>query len=198
MNERIVENLLFPKFLEKETLNYQYGEDRFGRGISIFSADMSERYFLARIFENKNREVKNEVNEPKIINFLMLNPSKANSIRLDPTVTRCTKRALNLGYDMIVVSNLYPLVSTDPKLLKKNKGNLRLNFKIIEEIVKFSSVDILAYGNYKDNFQYNEIIKEIFKNQDKTAFCLEVNSDNSPAHPLYLRDNSEIKEYFFN
>lgn len=198
MNERIVENLLFPKFLEKETLNYQFGEDRFGRGISIFSADMRERYFLARIFENENCEEKNEVNELKIINFLMLNPSKANSIRLDPTVTRCTKRALNLGYDMIVVSNLYPFISTDPKLLKKNKGNLRLNFKIIEEIVKFSSVNILAYGNYKDNFQYSEIIKEIFKNQDKTAYCLEVNSDNSPAHPLYLRDNSEIKKYFFN
>ena len=47
--------------------------------------------------------------------FVMLNPSTADEVVNDPTVERCERRARLWGYDGLVVTNLFALVSTDPK-----------------------------------------------------------------------------------
>ena len=60
-----------------------------------------------------------------LLNMLMLNPSVADSVRSDPTVTRQIKRASLLGCTGgLIVTNAYDLVSTDPGALKTHSHPL--------------------------------------------------------------------------
>ena len=49
--------------------------------------------------------------------FIMLNPSTADALKLDPTVTRCYNYAGAWGYGHLLVANLFALRSTDPDRL---------------------------------------------------------------------------------
>lgn len=49
--------------------------------------------------------------------FVMLNPSTADHLRLDPTCTRCAGFARREGFVGLTVANLYSLVATDPREL---------------------------------------------------------------------------------
>ncbi|MHB1702544.1 MAG: DUF1643 domain-containing protein, partial [Acidobacteriaceae bacterium] len=49
--------------------------------------------------------------------FLMLNPSTADEVDNDPTVERCQRRALAMGYGGLVVCNIFAYRSTDPDAL---------------------------------------------------------------------------------
>lgn len=49
--------------------------------------------------------------------MVMLNPSTADEAQNDPTVERCERRALRLGFGQLEVVNLFALRSTDPSAL---------------------------------------------------------------------------------
>ena len=51
------------------------------------------------------------------IAFIMLNPSTADSIKNDSTVTRCIRYAQQFGYQKLIVLNIFAYRSTDPKEL---------------------------------------------------------------------------------
>jgi hypothetical protein len=44
----------------------------------------------------------------------MLNPSTADHLTDDPTITRCLSRAIAMKYGRLEVANLFPLRATDP------------------------------------------------------------------------------------
>ena len=72
-----------------------------------YSSCMKYRYSLSREWCSK---------APKVL-FLLLNPSTANEEFDDPTIIRCRKRALALGFGSIIVCNLFALRSKYPKQL---------------------------------------------------------------------------------
>lgn len=80
-----------------------------GEAGAVYSPCERYRYKLWRIWDS----------ELPTLNFLMLNPSTATELVDDPTITRCTRRAEQLGYGTLIVTNLFALRSTDPKGLKQ-------------------------------------------------------------------------------
>src|SRR5712671_7466730 len=48
-------------------------------------------------------------------NFLMLNPSTADEVKLDPSCTRARNYAEKWGYGALIVTNLFAWRATDPK-----------------------------------------------------------------------------------
>ncbi|MEH6402829.1 MAG: DUF1643 domain-containing protein, partial [Sneathiella sp.] len=55
------------------------------------------------------------------VSFLMLNPSTADGSSNDPTVERCHRRAVAMGFGALEVINIFGFRATDPKDLKKAK-----------------------------------------------------------------------------
>ena len=76
-----------------------------------FSSDRRYRYWLeARLSDADG-----------VCLFVMLNPSKADEVRSDPTVTRSKGFARSWGYGTLWVCNIFALRSTDPKALRQNR-----------------------------------------------------------------------------
>src|SRR5258708_17235708 len=53
-----------------------------------------------------------------VANFLMLNPSTADELKLDPSCTRARRYAERWGYGALIVTNIFGWRATDPAQMK--------------------------------------------------------------------------------
>src|SRR3954462_7611015 len=87
---------------------------RFERGLTSSGATFSRcrrwRYLLWRKWS-----------DGPIANFLMLNPSTADELKLDPSCTRARLYAERWGFGALIVSNLFGWRATDPGDMKATK-----------------------------------------------------------------------------
>lgn len=74
---------------------------------AVISKDGLYRYTLRRVWDESK----------PLLNFVLLNPSKADAETDDATVRRCIGFAKLWGFGGIVITNLYAYRSTDPKKL---------------------------------------------------------------------------------
>lgn len=145
---------------------------------AVFSDCEKYRYRLWRIWDK---------NKPKAC-FVMLNPSVADENQLDPTVTRCKKRAETLGYGGMEIVNIFALRSTDPKALYGDVDPVGLhNFQAIAAAVKESAIAICGWGSHGKYMNVGPFIRDRLQQFYPAKFhCLKINADGSPTHPLYL------------
>lgn len=79
--------------------------------------------------------------------FGMLNPSKADHIRLDPTVTRCIGHAQRGGAGGLIVWNLFAWRATDPADMKRAPNPVGMsNDRAIRALAQLGAVNIAAWG----------------------------------------------------
>lgn len=122
--------------------------------------------------------------------LLMLNPSTADAIDNDPTISRCIERAKRLGWGGVEICNLYAFRSTDPQALYRGvmSGTDIVGPDNIAEILaasKMTKACILAWGSHGKVIPgWPETVVEALK--DANLFTLKINKDGSPQHPLYL------------
>lgn len=150
---------------------------------AIFSEDRKYRYALWRIW-NPNR---------KMLLSISLNPSKAGVFNDDPTVTRDISRAYRNGFGGLFKANLYPLVSTDPNELLKNELNVELdnNDYYLREMIRLSGLHLVGWGSFKPvKFRAPQVLAMI-----PEPYCLGVNMDGQPKHPLYVGYDVPMKRY---
>ncbi|MDE6811670.1 MAG: DUF1643 domain-containing protein [Muribaculaceae bacterium] len=156
--------------------------------------DQNVRYVLKKVGQN-----------PLIV--LGVNPSTADDVTSDRTMTRVCGFADKMGFDSFVMLNVYPLRSTkieelpaelNPDLHQKNL------LYITDEISKIDNPTILvAHGNSISKKKYlrsclQDILKELA--QFKTAKFIQLGdltNEGNPRHPLMARGDIEIKEYKF-
>jgi hypothetical protein len=81
---------------------------------AVFSTDRKYRYMLGRELQDGL-----PLRPLKIVTFCMLNPSKAEHHKDDPTITRCIDFAERFGATTMIVVNLFAWRSTDPKGLER-------------------------------------------------------------------------------
>jgi hypothetical protein len=157
---------------------------------AIFSEDEDReyRYALWRRFRFPG---------DRFLNALMLNPSKATESIGDPTVNRCIKRALRLGYDGLIVTNLYALRSTNPRMLKTHTEPAGFaNPSYILEAAELSETILCAWGNNADIDHADWILNMLLDcKQGSKLYCLAETVKGQPAHPLYYTYAAELKPY---
>ena len=141
----------------------------------VFSRDRLHRYFLERVFSEGDRT----------INFCMLNPSTADEIQNDNTVSRCIGYAKDWGYDRLLVTNVFAYRSTDPKGLRTVSNPVGYkNDYWIEFAAKESEQTICAWGIHGRYLDRGFIVKELLKPYN--LHYLRLTKCGQPNHPLYL------------
>lgn len=163
------------------------------RSGAIFSADDTKRFLLWRVFDPLLTPAGSE----KLAHFVMLNPSVADHEKPDPTITRCCGFARAWGCDGVIVSNLSPVRSTDPKgLLPHLPGLLtRPNADAIIAAASVCHVTVCAWGRQGSPRRLGAAIEEagrkvvaLLELHEVRAHVLALTDDGlAPRHPLYLR-----------
>lgn len=164
MNQPIFPPIQLPLFQKIE-----FGAD--------FSEDKLYRYALWRKWDLNG----------KFINFLMLNPSTADDIHNDPTVERCQRRAVQLGYGGLYVTNLFAYRSTDKSKLKRvidpvGKSN---DATIIDVAEKCDRV-VCAWGTDGNFLNRGTAVFWMLRSAGITTYALKLTKSGHPSHPLYL------------
>jgi hypothetical protein len=119
--------------------------------------------------------------------MVMLNPSIANADQNDPTVERCQRRAMKMGFGGLRVVNIFGLVSTDPAALYQVDDPVGPdNDAAILEAVKDAGMVICAWGKHGAHVDRAREVVALLRQAGISPNCLALNADGSPKHPLYV------------
>lgn len=152
-----------------------------------FSPDRTYRYSLTIRWSGGNG---------LYINFLMLNPSTADEVYNDPTVSRCIKRAQLWGYSGVTVTNIFAFRSTDPSRLydvtdpigPDNNTSIWMAALTCETVV-------CAWGQHGKLMKRGEEVLTALDKLGIQLYYLKLSNDGTPYHPLYLSYAVKPKEW---
>jgi hypothetical protein len=123
--------------------------------------------------------------------FCMLNPSVADSVKSDSTLTRCVGFARSWDIGELVVCNLFAYRSTKPAELWKADDPVGPNNDgAIEAWARTATLIVCAWGNQpKAAARVAQVIPQL--RSIGQIHHLGLTNSGSPRHPLYLRRETE-------
>jgi hypothetical protein len=120
--------------------------------------------------------------------WIALNPSIADESRLDNTLNRIRSFSRAAGCNTFYMTNLFGLVSTDWKQLKRDPDPAGPdNDEHIRRIAtQISTIFVAwgAHGHYQNRDQ--EVIQLLTRQGRRSVLCFGTTRDGSPCHPLHL------------
>lgn len=144
---------------------------------AVYSACGAYRYSLRRIWQPEGRRV----------NFVMLNPSKADEIRNDPTVERCEQRARRLGFGGFQVTNIFAWRDTDPQAMRRADRPIGPeNDVVLIQAARQADQVIAAWGVHGAHLARGTAVAKLLVDAGCDLFHLGLSKDGHPRHPLYL------------
>ena len=155
---------------------------------TVFSPDRRYRYWLEAKLSDADG----------ICMFLMLNPSTADEMKSDPTVTRAKGFARSWGYGTLWVCNIFALRATQPAVLRKDPEPVGAeNDEHILIRALQSDELICAWGNHGVHLDRGSKVLDMLETQapDVRLGHLGMTMRNQPKHPLYLRADTPLS-YF--
>lgn len=155
---------------------------------AVFSPCRTYRYLLYRKLCDQTSHT--------VCTFCMLNPSTADETKNDPTVTRCISYAKRWGFSQLIVTNLFALRSTDPKLLYEHADPIgQENNKYILQAAQLSHVFVCAWGVHGALHYRGHNVRALLQSNDIILSCLGTTKDGHPRHPLYLPRHLEYSPW---
>jgi hypothetical protein len=122
-----------------------------------------------------------------VANFLMLNPSTADELKLDPTCARARDYAERWGFGALIVTNIFAFRNTNPNQMKAEADPVGPgNDAAIVRAAKQSALVVCAWGNHGRFLGRSGEVLEKLKANRIALHALRVNANGEPAHPLYL------------
>lgn len=150
---------------------------------AVFSPCRRWRYYLSIIWDMAG----------PALPFVMLNPSTADEVQNDPTVSRCERRARMMGYGGLIVVNAFGWRDTEPKNLKGLPDPVGENNDLyIHDVAKIAGQAgkpvICGWGTNCDDIMPSRgaAVLAVIRAAGAVPHALKVNADGSPQHPLYL------------
>jgi len=140
---------------------------------AIFSDDGDYRWALWRIWSQL---------KPLLL-LIGLNASKADARINDPTITRGMVRADINGFGGLLMANLYGYKSTQPEVLLGNGDFVgELNDYYLKQMIDISGRQLCGWGSFPAVAKRAPTVLAMIKE----PYCLGVNMDGNPKHPLYI------------
>lgn len=139
-----------------------------------FSTDRRYRYSLRRRWGRGKRLL-----------MVMLNPSRADEARDDPTTTFCVNRAKAKGFGSYEAVNLFALVDPSPDALRRVDDPVGPgNDAWIERAAAEADRIVVAWGRHGSLHARDEAVLRLLRG--KTLHCFGRNADGSPRFPRAL------------
>ncbi len=152
---------------------------------AIFSNDRLHRYALVRIWDDS---------KPKVM-FIGINPSKADETENDNTIEKVIKISIHNGFGGLYMLNLYSFITSNPKNILFCKASQKVNNEYLYRYGQVASKIVMCYGNGTKRMDGRKReVMEMFPE----SYCLHINKNGSPKHPLYCLDVQEIIQYTHN
>ena len=135
------------------------------------------RYALTRIWDPHG---------PRVL-FIMLNPSTASELKNDPTIERCQRRSVRLGFGAMRICNLFAWRETSP-------ANLRLaeepfgpeNENAIAAGAGWADTVICAWGAHGAHLDAGPSLEAALRADSVELYHLGLSKEGHPRHPLYI------------
>lgn len=136
---------------------------------------------------------RNQSGGSRVLNFIMLNPSTADEVNDDPTVARCGVRTRVLGFDRLVVTNIFAWRSTDPRELTRVTDPIgHENNSHLIDVASHASLVVCAWGRHGRVLGRAEAVVKMLHANNVKLHALRVSDlTGQPEHPLYLPYNLE-------
>ena len=166
---------------------------------SLFPPDIAKSAVMSWCLQYRYelRRTWNHAKE-RILCFLMLNPSSADADIDDPTVRRCIGFGRSLGYDGIVVVNLFALRATKPTdLLRHPEPIGPSNDAFIDSAIAESSFLIAAWGGFPSHKKItaDRTIGVLSRIHPPRIHVLGETAAGEPQHPLYIPADRKPKRW---
>jgi hypothetical protein len=131
--------------------------------------------------------------------WCMLNPSVAGGVVGAETISdRTNDRVRNFsrswGYDGYVICNVYDLVSTDPDGLWSDPAPVSpANDSYLQGL---ATLPLVVVGWGKNATRERALhVERVLRAGGAELWCLGVNGDGSPKHPLYLAHTTPLQRW---
>lgn len=143
---------------------------------AVYSRCGQYRYLLTRTWGSGPRAL-----------FVMLNPSTATELQNDPTVERCQRRALALGFGSFRVTNIFAFRATDPREMRAQPDPIGPdNDAAILGSLPWADMVICAWGNHGLHLDRGPGVSAMLRQAGVQLFHLGLTGQNQPRHPLYV------------
>ena len=156
------------------------------KGGATFDRSRRYRYRLWRFWDQ----------DLPALTLIMLNPSAADAVYNDQTISTCIRLAQRLKYGGIEVVNLFAYCTSDPRQLKatRNPVGKHNDEYIAASAVKTKSV-LIAWGNHGLWQGRHAEVLDLLRAIAKPVYCLGVTKQGQPRHPLYLPGDTPMIPY---
>jgi hypothetical protein len=141
---------------------------------AVFSECRNYRYTLWRVWDEEIRP----------LNVIGLNPSTADENVDDPTIRRCIGFARDWGFGGLVMTNLFALRSTDPKILSRVDDPVGARNDHHLMLAATAGAPLAAWGAHPMAHERAVSVMESLSHLD--VECLGLTKNGAPRHPLYV------------
>jgi hypothetical protein len=155
-----------------------------GMSSAMLSACNRYRYLLTR----------GEMFAGHACGVVMLNPSTADADKDDSTVRKLRGHAGDWGYPGFVVANCYAWRATDPKALREVPDPVGPDNDAYLMAVATLPLVVVAWGKNALPERARHV-EGILRSSGRPLWCLGVNLDGSPKHPLYVPFAQKLVEF---
>lgn len=125
------------------------------------------------------------------LGFVMMNPSIADQVKDDRTITRCIGFAKREGYGGIIVCNLRSDVATNPLDLPSHSPVADAeNYRHLKRLFDRCPMVIAGWGT--NAVRFGDVMPLSLRKQPLYRLGEVNKKDGSPRHPLYLKGTTPI------
>ena len=130
--------------------------------------------------------------------FGMLNPSTADHLKLDPTLTRCAVRAAAGGAGGMIVWNLFAWRATDPRDMKRACDPVgEANDTIIRQLAGLAAVNVAGWGAHGTHREREHRVRAMLAADGVALHALAFTNAGQPRHPLYLGNDLKPERWAY-
>lgn len=152
---------------------------------AVLDHSRTYRFLLWRFWDERPRML-----------FVGLNPSTANELQNDPTVSRWCGFAQAWGYGGFYAANLYPFITPHPEELVAPDCFHKANYPALQMASGLAVLTVACWGDGIKRIDGGHLVAgHVRETYLIDPMCFGVTKSGNPKHPLYLAGDSELVDF---